>query len=204
MNVIRLKEPFEIFLLEDVFTTEQLSSIKQELNFILNNPGFGSDKILGSATLDDGTLKAKREGIFIDNFFKDFRCTSQIYKCISESLYKKDMIEYYATVEKSIIMSQIYRSNTDSVLISLYKNGDMYLPHFDTCRATAIFYLCDEGKYTGGDLSFTGTNIKITPKNNTGIIFPSCMDHEVTALISEESTGYPRVAISVFIDYVKI
>lgn len=204
MLVTRLKEPFEIFLLEDVFSEEQLSLIKQELNFITTNPGFGNSKDLGTATLDDGTPKAKREGVFIDNFFKDFRNTSRIYSCVRESLYKKDMIEHYAMVEKSILMSQIYRSNTDSILVSLYKNGDKYLPHFDVCRATAIFYLCDEDKYTGGDLLFTGTDIRITPKNNTGIIFPGCMEHEVTELLSEENIGYTRVAISVFIDYDKI
>lgn len=204
MLVTHLKEPFEMFLLEEVFSEEQLFLIKQELNFITNNPGFGVSNELGTATLDDGTPKAKREGVFIDNFFKDFRNTSRIYRCIRESLYKKDMIEHYAMVKKSIIMSQIYRSNTDSVLISLYKNGDRYLPHFDVCRATAIFYLSDESKHTGGELLFTGTDIKITPKNNTGIIFPGCMEHEVTELISEESAGYTRVAISVFIDYDKI
>ena len=204
MIVKRFKDPFEIFLLEEVFSEEQLSLIKQELNFITTNPGFSIKKDLGTALQGDGNLKAKRNGFFIEHFLQDFRNTSRIYKCIRECLFKKDMIEHYAKVEKSTIMSQIYRSNTDSVLVSLYKNDDQYLPHYDSSRVTAIFYLCDEDKYTGGDLLFTGTDIKITPKNNTGIIFPSCMEHEVTKLISEEDIGYTRISISVFIDYDKI
>lgn len=57
-----------------------------------------------------------------------------------------------------------------------YENGEEYKAHFDGTTQTArsvsiVFYLNDD--YEGGEIEFVNFNLKIKPKANSLIIFPS-------------------------------
>lgn len=93
------------------------------------------------------------------------------------------------------------------VLLSAYGNGDYYGPHIDIDMGniiTAVLMLSFNKKFTGGDLRLE-QEVTIPFKNNTLIVFPACMEHEVTK-IELESTDYTdqRFSLQYFISAVPL
>lgn len=98
-----------------------------------------------------------------------------------DQLAKNIHNQIYYKIEEAIVW---YKNNFDldfdlyhePYSILRYENGEEYKAHFDgttqTARAISIlFYLNDD--YEGGEIEFINFNLKIKPKSNTMIIFPS-------------------------------
>lgn len=96
---------------------------------------------------------------------------------------------------RNIFVDLLGKNNQDSVysllpsninvfnsLISYYnKNNDNYKPHADNSIMTCLVWMNEQDKnYTGGDLRFPDYDITIQCDENTGVLFPSCVMHEVT------------------------
>ena len=93
----------------------------------------------------------------------------------------------------------LWRSNRDETKIHYFENGDHYRPHTDDCVITAITWFYKEPKmFTGGDLIIEKA-VKFPCLNNTTVIFPSILYHEVTAVVMENLSGLGRYSMSQFL-----
>ena len=195
------KEPFEFFLFEDFFSEEQLKDVWKELDFIVDNDLLNTDdqKELGTAQ-DNNVPIAKRNGAFLSNVYKDFRKSSKIYQHIKQNFLWNE--ELNTSFPNSTLIRYLPRTNEDSVLVSLYKDGDYYKPHGDQSVMTLIVYLWKgEKSFEGGDLSFVDQGLVFEPSYNEAILFPGCYEHEVSEIKStiEGDTSFKRTSITLFL-----
>lgn len=201
MEIYYYKEPFEHLIFKNFFNKSQLKDVWNELNFYIKNGLIiakeDEQSKLGTSVANK-IPKAKREGLFLHDALCNFRLTSKIYAHLAANFFKNEEIKRMC---KSTLVSYIKHTNSDSVLISLYKNKHFYKPHTDLGIGTLIVYLW-EGKKTfaGGDLYFNDFNYKFNCEYNSAILFPSCHTHEVDEIISTKASPYPykRISISLF------
>jgi len=86
--------------------------------------------------------------------------------------------------------------------LSIYSDGDYYLPHIDESLYTSVLWLNKEPKeYEGGNFIFhfeDGSTEEVETKNNRMVLFPSFYKHEVKPVHYLTEDAYPRCAISMF------
>ena len=95
----------------------------------------------------------------------------------------------------------------DSTLLSVYYDGDYYGPHIDTdmeCIVTCVLMLnFPEASFSGGNLKIEGTEIPFV--HNRLIMFPSCLEHEVTKIENNSSDYFKqRFTLQHFISAVRL
>ena len=174
-------EHFPHVLLEDVFSKEELDYVLYEAERI--RPNLLPPGLTGTAT--KGPLKRPtkaNEGMFLPQ-------DSPIPDLAGRHLGKElvDQTDnWFSTVWK--------RNNFRSWLLSRYSNGQYYNAHQDTAQFTCLLWFFEEPKpFTGGDLIFTDYKYTLECNNNTGVIFPGPIKHEVPPI-----EGDGRYTITLF------
>lgn len=205
----QFNQPFDHILFEDFFDNDQLSVVWDELNFIIKNDNFISKGPVDSDATEntegiEGIIQnkkqslAKRHSFFIDECFINHRETSNIYKFIQKKLFFSNLHVKY---DRSILAQYLPITNHDSLLVSLYNSEDYYKSHIDKSVLTFIVYLYYKKNHIGGDLIFNDYDFTFTPKHNNAILFPSCLAHSVTPIITDEDNDspYQRISITLFV-----
>lgn len=202
MKINYSDKPFEFLVIDDFLDEQQNVGVWNELNFIIDNkflnttPSTSTD---GSARdPDTGETLVQRHSLFLEDFLVNHRKTSKIYQAIKNNFLHSNLHEQYP---KSTLIKYLPNTNRDSTLLSFFKNGDYYKSHNDNCVITAILYLIPDNSYEGGDIIFPQFDLEHKPLNNQLIIFPSCIEHEVTVLKSkqENDDSYKRISITTFL-----
>lgn len=202
IEIYYYKDPFEHFLIPNFFNQEELEGVKTELEYIKSTEAFtDKQEALGTSEKEGSGYIAKRQGVFLNNFFNsnNFRSISHIYKGLNK-IYEKSFMDEIC--KQSTYTKLLSLTNFDNVLISNYKHGDVYSSHHDLSIFTVVVYIWDKKTFTGGDLVFKDYDFKIEPHNNLAVIFPGQENHEVTEILSTDSDmeGYKRTCISMFIN----
>jgi Rps23 Pro-64 3,4-dihydroxylase Tpa1-like proline 4-hydroxylase len=193
MNCQFYNEPFDHILITNTYTIKELIEVWKEIDQ-------SSLKLKGpehtmSAFNDTGVYKKKNKGFFVD-YDKD--------KDKSSILKFREKFVNNVTCDVSGIIFKYYPSLNPNKkiwydftsLVSYYEDGDYYEPHRDSSLFTSVTFLKkEESKFTGGQLNFPEYNLSIDPKNNTTIIFPSIVEHQVLPM-----NGSGRYSITNFID----
>ena len=171
--------PFPHVLLEDYFAPNEVPYILQEFRIL--------DKQLlppqhtGTANIKGRPAKWN-DGKFLPQ-------DSPIPDLANRHLDKElvDQIDnWFGTVWK--------RNNFRSWLLSRYSNGQYYNAHQDTAQFTCLIWVYEAPKpFTGGDLIFTDYKYTLECVNNTGVIFPGPIKHEVPPI-----EGDGRYTITLF------
>lgn len=190
--------PFSHFIIPNFFNEEELESVHKEIDFIEQANGFTYNQSdLNTAKKDDEYI-ASRKGIFLNKFFNEenHRVFSSIYRSISK-IYQEEALEFLS--QFGTFGKLLKYTNSDSVLVSRYYNGDYYKPHKDFSLFTLLIYVWKEKTFTGGDLIFTKYNYSIAPENNLAVLFPGQEWHGVTPIVSQDSSTVQRTSISMFI-----
>ncbi len=137
---------------------------------------------LSGSALDENKKPLKNNSaLFTDKIqpypgiFKDFEKKFGFHRNIfTDLLGKNNQDSVYSLLPSNI--------NVFNSLISYYnKNNDNYKPHADNSIMTCLVWMNEQDKnYNGGDLRFPDYDITIQCDENTGVLFPSCVMHEVT------------------------
>ena len=182
------EDPCPCVLIEDVYNETQLSEVWKEINFI--RLSFKSDT--GGARDDDGKLMKNNKGVFLSQVFKSPEY-SKITQHTGQQLFLNN---WWHDIHDTWFGKMYGRMNHTSTLVSEYSDGGYYYPHSDFSVFSALIWLWEEPKsFEGGNFYFTDRDKKITPKNNSGIIFLGSEPHAV-----DEVRGDGRVVISTFIN----
>lgn len=195
MQITLCKEPFEYIIIDNTYTEEELKLIFLELDFWSISNNLMGPEHTGTAKYEDGTVKKKNKGVFLDDVYTD-RNYSNILK-INRKIFQLQINE------PSVIFNYLKASNQDTTLLSYYENNAQYKSHKDSSILTAITYLYKQPKvFEGGDLVLTDYSIAFEPWFNRTYIIPGVVEHEVTEVFMKPEDcgkGLGRYCISNFI-----
>lgn len=198
MEVNFLREPFEHFIIKDIYSKTELEQVWQELDFIETSDYVKLPQARNTAVQQNGSPIAKRKCVFLANMFVNYQQTLKVYRHLSK--LKKD-----ETIRKEGILGKIFLdTNSASTLVSYYKEGDFYKSHYDSSVVTLMVHLWrGKREFTGGDLYFEEyDNYKYVPQNNCALIIPGSIKHGLDEIFSTDNnnTNTKRICISVFLN----
>jgi hypothetical protein len=187
------KNTLDYIVVDDVYTSEELKSIKAELQGLV--PHAQPVEVIGSGRDDDNQYKKNCLSLWADIFFKEDRTKSDILR-ITRKIFC-DEITSFAT-KTNAFFDHIRMCNMDSTLINYYKTGEQYKSHTDKAPISILTFI-ELGKVNGGGLIFTDFNEFISFKDNRMVIFPGCVEHKTESIITDINSY--RVSIAQFIGY---
>ena len=178
-------DPFPHVLLEDFYTKGEMRTVleeKRKLDPHLLPPG-----MTGSATHQETGRPMKfNNGLFLSHAIPNSEIISLSRRHIFHELVDQIDCSWWNEVWK--------KNNTESWMLSRYTHGQYYNAHCDMSQHTMLVWFNEEPKqFTGGDLIFTDYNLTIPCVNNTGIIFPGPLRHEVPPV-----SGTGRYCLTLF------
>lgn len=192
-----------IIAIENFLSEDEIASF-WDLFHKIDNDTWADPKNTGSAyysnETDDCVYLKRNLGIFLSEIeylqqhvFSD-KIANKFFNCIkdlcSENYFTRDSV-YFAACN----------TNWDNHLISLYSDSDYYESHRDSSVITMILYMYKEPKnFTGGELYFPELDTEFNCVNNSAIIFPSTLMHEVKTVQTqcEISNEMKRISYTIF------
>lgn len=198
MEIFYYKLPFEHIIIKDFFNNEELKEVNSEIDKITNFKGILSNLLANKSgtAKKDGKLLAQRTAFFIEEIFHKNFSKSKIYTHATKP-FKEPLVNEIS--ENSTFGVCLRSINFTSLLVSLYKDSDYYLPHPDKSLLTGTCFISRNiDNITGGELYFPDYNdFKILPEFNTFILFPSHTVHGVLPVnIIDKDTDEETVRIS--------
>lgn len=192
MFIQNLHEPFYHTIIDDFYTNDELEKIWQELDFITPN-------LLSPADTHSYVASTLKKGVFLHELYKKIEF-SHIYR-LNRKLFTLSIEQ---SSKQNPFLNYIPHKNADSTLINYYTNKSFYSEHQDDSILTAVTALWKEPrKFIGGDLKFTKYDYTPKMKNNSMVIFPGFVDHEVTSIeMNNKDIGYGRFSITQFMTIV--
>ena len=156
------------------------------------------------ATLDGKILK-QNMGIHYHDHYDNAHTSSDTVKIFNRKVFEDAL---YNEFEVEVLRDLCYNMDWNGMMLSYYKNGDHYKPHYDGSFITGLYWFdIKPRKFTGGELYlYNGTQrdnpqhvIPFQPKNNRFIAFPSCYMHEVKpVVISDELANQRSMVVSAY------
>jgi len=191
-------DPFPLLLLENVFSDEQLEVIWKEIEYYCSNDLLLTPEDTGGAYKNGQYIK-QNSGLFLHEVW-----TSARYSACNK--YISPILQAFPNADwvKENKYFEEFQYNKVSVLLSHYKNGDNYQPHRDLSLGTCCLWLYKEPKkFTGGNFKFTQYNLEVEGKNNSMVIFPGLMKHEVdTVIMDSDDPMDGRFCLTFFLSWI--
>jgi len=190
------KDGFEYIVIDDLYSEEELTAIKIELNELI--PHLQPVEIIKAAhNGDTNDIKYTKDclSLWLDNFYTRDRDKSSILN-LNRKIFSKEVTSFSTKV--NAFFGHIEKCNIDFTLLNVYKSDEKYLAHVDSAMISVIT-LFELGKVLEGGLKFTDYDEHISFKDNRAIIFPGCVRHE-TKPIKLENDSY-RVSLVQFLNY---
>lgn len=201
MNYNIFTDPFPYVRIFNFYSDDELKLIWEELEFILNDRIIGGPEKTGTAR-NDGVVLKKNKGIFLDNLYSD-RENSNILT-VNRKVFL-NLLKISSESNHWVFKNSLESVNWDGTLISYYENSDHYKKHYDVSAFTCLtWFFKKPKKFSGGDLIFSDFNLKIEVEDNSLILFPSGVSHEVSEVkMNPEDMGKKlgRVCMSQFMGH---
>jgi hypothetical protein len=196
MKFILVKDPIPYLIIDEVFTSDELNKIYQELEFI--QPKLLGPDRTGGARNEKKEHQKNNTGVFLDELFhlRDF---SNILT-FNRKFFSQEVFDNLLKCHPAYAL--IFNCNQDNTLMSYYEDSEHYKKHKDSSIITINSWFFKEPKnFSGGEFIFSDYNISIPVKNNSSVIFFSCYHHEVTPvkIIDKSVPCSGRFSMSMFV-----
>lgn len=198
MIIDNTEKPFPFLLVRDFYTSDELSLIWKELDF-LTRPEIMVPGNMTNPNVDaTGVYSKKNKVHFLDEVYTN-RQTSNILT-LNRKVVQPDVITAFADLNFGY--NAIKNCNVYYTQVGYYENADYYKSHSDAGNYTALTWLFKEPKkFSGGNLTFTDYGYTIEIENNMMAIFPSFVLHEVDEIkLDDMSTNNGRYVIAQFLN----
>ena len=187
-------EPFEHFVLSDVYDEKQYEDIKSELKWIVeSNSHFPATDVSKSGAAFDKETKqvfTNKRCVFLDPIYGfEYRSMSRILthnrKILDLNEWDEQSLE--DSDEGVIFKNYLPKIMSDTTLVNFYQGGEEYKSHNDNSVFTGLwFHWENRENFKGGELYFKDYDFTFKCENNTAIIFPGPINHEVKKLLQIE------------------
>jgi len=176
MNIKIFSEPFPHITIQNLLSEREMQIIWNELIFLV--PKMLSPEHTNAAKRERGISKKKGYGIMIDSLFNN-KDDSDILLLMRKIVGME--VRHESEKSPDIYLQLFKHINKGATLVQIYRNGDYYESHEDTAIFTAVTLIhSTPKKYQGGELYFADYDFAPKLENNSTIIFPSVINHEVT------------------------
>lgn len=197
MKVTFYESPTPHLLLENVFDSNSLDLIWNELNFL--TPKLKGPEITGSAKDENREILKLNKGLFLNSLYTH-PGISDIVRLTENVIFNTNVINQW----KLKWTKQLYENtNWNCTLLSYYENSDYYKPHFDVSVFTSLFWFWKTPKkFLGGNLTLNNYNYVVECRNNCGIIFLSSEIHSVDSIsmnVQDLNSNSGRYCVTNFI-----
>lgn len=183
--------PCPVVIIDDFYSDDELELIIRELDFLSPEKLLPPD-ITGAATDNDGRMKKENQGMFLDDLYSD-RNVSDILT-LNRKAFSPEVVKTLTDAHDIFYGYQF--ANSDSTLVSHYKDGNYYEPHRDSSIFTTLSWFYKQPKpFEGGDLILTDYDITIECKLNRMVFMYGSTQHEVLKV-----KGDGRYCISNFVN----
>jgi len=190
---------------ENFLSNEELSQVATETKSII--PKLRDGRHSRFATKNGNILK-KNSGVHYSDLYDNHNIESQTCAIFNRKVFQEKL---YSTFDNQVLADLSQTVDWNGMMMSYYKHGDYYKPHFDGSFITGLywFHLRTPKKFTGGELLLynatksdtADTVIPFQPVHNRFMAFPSCYMHEVKEVFvppDYRDQMYGRFCISVF------
>lgn len=196
-----ITHPFHYQLIHNVFTDDELDSIWKEIGDLEKNNAFLPPEKTDSAKDPETNELLKRNvGVSLDYYYKDIE-GDDVSPILSHS--GKNLLNPLVINHPGSWFYKNVRFNAGSTLLSYYDHNDYYKVHNDISYLTICTWLYKEPKkFIGGTFRFPDYDIKIPCINNASVVFPSNINHSVSAVLLEaedRNKGLGRYCITNFV-----
>lgn len=177
-----------VIVINNFYSDEEVLKIKNEIKYLEKYGIFKNPTEIGGpgSAYRNGVILKKATGVHLDSIYED-RNQSDILE-INRKLFRMKLEQYHP------IFRYVSKSNHDSTKIHYYSDGDYYKNHTDDSVITSITWFYEVPKsFTGGDLILEN-RLHVPCLNNSMVVFPSIMYHEVTPV-----KGIGRYSMSQFL-----
>ena len=197
------RTPFHHIFIKDTFSDSAYQEVWDEMVFLRLRMQ-GPETTGAAYKKSDPSVRKKRGvGIFLEKIYTDM-----MYSSIS--FHTKRLIEdktlfnnAQTLAEENYYFKHWNPANFKMyVLAQYYKDRHFYKPHHDVALFSSVTVLHQKPKaYSGGNFSFPEFDYTVELEDNTTVIFPSSITHEVDEVEMEESDGLSgRFSITNFIN----
>lgn len=171
-----------MLVVEDFYSQEEQELIWQELQW-LTNPG----KLLTPKNYGGVVGQAESRAVQLDSVYAD-RTFSNILR-VNRKLFQSNVLWPFSRLHDCCYNAR--GTDWDITKIRYYHDGEAYGAHRDgksQFLACSYFYR-EPKKFEGGELRFPKYDITVESKNNSIVIFPGWVEHEVLE-VSIGNDGY--------------
>lgn len=194
------KYPFLVF--DNVISEELFSSVFDEINYLSK---FSIEPKDSGSAHENGVFLKNNKCVFLHEFYNtQFAFDNSPILRSLDKIFRRDLetaVREYNPVFSHFIFERLCKKV--GFLLSMYTDGNYYLPHTDESLYTAVLWFDSEPKsYEGGEFFFhfeDGSIEEIEYKNNRMVLFPSFYKHEVKQVNYSSKDAFPRCSISIFI-----
>ena len=183
----------DLVIIDNFFTNKELEEVDIEVKEL--NTYKQCSMNTGGATAQDNQSLKTGAGLFLDDYYGQYRDTSAILKYTTK-VFNKELTD--GLIKHSVSYRGVAKSESDRTLLNYYSNNEQYKPHVDRSLYTLIIML-KIGEVRGGGIKFNDVNKTIRFKNNRAVLFPGCAYHEALPVTCE--AGNYRVTVAKFINY---
>jgi Rps23 Pro-64 3,4-dihydroxylase Tpa1-like proline 4-hydroxylase len=203
---IKIIDPIDIIVLEDVFEEKEEQEIFSELSSFVKRKMLLPPHQTGTAVREDGTAKKQNSAVLLDEVYMFNRNESSILNYLENCLLSLEMKNIFQ--EKIDFYGILKNANQHFTMANYYEDSDYYDFHKDNSVFSTLSYFFKEPRhFEGGNIVFAvkGQEIEIEVKNNMSIIFPSYYQHKVIPIkmsekSEEEALGRFSVAQFIFVN----
>jgi Rps23 Pro-64 3,4-dihydroxylase Tpa1-like proline 4-hydroxylase len=196
-----IDQPFPHIIFDKFYTDNELVGVWSEIEYLRETGKLLSPEFTGTAkNLETKESLKSGSGVFLYGMYENNHESSYILS------YKKACSRLFIENVKNLnwYFQYLSMSNFDDILVNYYEDGDYYKRHLDKSLFTSICWLYKEPKkFTGGNLKFPDYDYIINISNNTGILLPGCIFHQVENINMDENvpSGYGRYSICQFVNF---
>jgi len=184
----KVKPSLRYVVIDDFYSVDELAVVCEEIQQLKQ---FEQTALQIHSANDSRT----GTGLHLDEYFLSNRNDCNILK-LNRKLFSEETIKKALVVDASYL--HLNTCDADSSLLNFYKDGEEYKSHYDKATLSALTFF-GFGNFTGGDFYFPQFKETIEFKHNRLVIFPSCVNHQVLPIHSQNG-GY-RASIAQFITY---
>jgi hypothetical protein len=198
MNIQLLNEPFPHVVIYDFYTEKELEDIKHELKF-LTKP----DKLMPPGIMHGMVEPTNHHALLLEDAYANRKISDIL--TIFKRKYDKNLVDLI--VDKFPEFMKIKHINSRITKVRYYYNDDAYPPHIDITRDFLAFsyFHSHPRKFSGGELHCTDYNYTLDCSDNTFMLLPSYVKHEVLKVQigdDEYFNGNGRYCVSQFLDVI--
>lgn len=192
------RDGLDFFTISNCLNPQEMDLLAETFGEL--QPQFKENNSIGSDTewgVWGETPKNDAKGIFLNEVNPLPQIITKVNEKYFPALFNNSKVK---ELPSSVYASALNTESSSHLLTYYNQDNQEYKPHVDSSVITCIMWFHNgETNFTGGELYFPEFDIEVSPLHNTGIIFPSHIEHQVKPIqIIDKNRDSGRISYNIF------